>query len=544
MLRQSKRSWNGFENTGGNQNAAAVLSAGREEQDSWSLWFYGYYSYGHIDARIVNVDYWISIYGPDHPTKEAKLKDRAISNESCGWIDLESHRRLFRQLDRSGSSLIFGIATLVALLGLAVRIVLLFLAGNREIGPLSGVGDQFRYLTLADSIFQGRGFTYAGQPTALRSPLYPLLLAGSHVAFGSHYLIAMRIFQFLLGVAVAYICFLIAKNIFGIGAGMMAAAIALALPTLVFISTELQTEQLSTFLTVLFLLFYFRVIRGMKNCAIPMGMTSGFLSLVRFNAALLPLIGAVVCWWSQRTLKGALVVCFVAGLIVLPWIVHNAEVFHGKILFSSHGGINFLEGVLTPDGRAQNGEGERVRAAVGWMHTDIETNDSHRLLFPSEDQLDIQARAAAVREWENLGWTPRIRLLTGKCLSFWLSTDQLFETKSFSDTQRRLRAAGVIVYWIVLAFAFVGWTRLYSSSRVLALEIGFYVAFVTLAHLPFVMNTRLRIPFFDPLLSILAAGGLMAMWGRLHKSRQRGFQDHSTKLRLTATLRNELVLEP
>jgi hypothetical protein len=81
-------------------------------------------------------------------------------------------------------------AALIALTGLAVRVVLLFVAGNRQAGPLSGVGDQVRYLTLADSIFQGRGFTYAGQPTALRPPLYPLLLAGSHVAFGSHYLSA------------------------------------------------------------------------------------------------------------------------------------------------------------------------------------------------------------------------------------------------------------------------------------------------------------------------------------------------------------------
>src|SRR5215469_7652239 len=34
----------------------------------------------------------------------------------------------------------------------------------------------------------------------------------------------------------------------------------------------------------------------------------------------------------------------------------------------------------------------------------------------------------------------------------------------------------------------------------------FYLVFVTAAHLPFVMNTRLRIPFAEPLLVVLAAG--------------------------------------
>src|SRR5260370_5240108 len=95
-------------------------------------------------------------------------------------------------------------AAIVAFWGLAVRIALVFLSGNRQISPFSGVGDQIRYLTLADSILQGRGFSYAGQPTALRSPLYPLFLAGSHLVFGSHYLIAIRVFQLLIGIAVAY----------------------------------------------------------------------------------------------------------------------------------------------------------------------------------------------------------------------------------------------------------------------------------------------------------------------------------------------------
>lgn len=416
--------------------------------------------------------------------------------------------RFFDKPRQTENSFVLFMALVIAFLGFAVRIALVFLVGNRQISPLSGVGDQVRYLTLADSIFQGRGFTYAGQPTALRPPLYPLLLAGSHVVFGSHYLLAMRVLQFLIGIAVAYVCLLLGKNLFGIEAGAIAGSIALALPTLVLISTELQTEQLAAFLTVLFLFFLLAEIQGKKNGAVVMGITSGIATLIRFNCAILPIIGAIGCLWPRRSLKNALVVCFVAGLIVTPWIVRNAEVFHGKVLFSSHGGINLLEGVLTPDGRAQKGESERFRAAVGWLHTDIELNNPHRLLFPSEDQLDRQARAATLDAWKNLSWYSRLKLLSIKIVTFWLSKDQLLDTSSFSPAQRKLRASGVMVYWSVLVLALIGWMSLLASSRIAAFVIAFYAVFVTSAHMPFVMNTRLRIPLIDPLLAVLAGGGL------------------------------------
>jgi hypothetical protein len=208
-------------------------------------------------------------------------------------------------------------------------------------------------------------------------------------------------------------------------------------------------------------------------------------------------------------------------LIITPWIIRNAIEFHGKILFSSHGGINFLEGVISPFGRAQPGESERVRAAVGWLHTDIEVNNPHRLLFPDEAELDEQAKAAAMSAWKRLDWRSRFTLLAKKIATFWLSTDQLDHTTSFSSTQRRLRIAGVLIYWSVLIFAFIGWLGLYSGSRNAAALIAFYAVFVTSAHLPFVMNTRIRIPLIDPLLSVLAAGGLLTCFSQVASTLQK-----------------------
>lgn len=430
-------------------------------------------------------------------------------------------KQLPNKLCRTENSFVVVIAAMVAFLGLAVRIGLVFLSGNRQISPFSGVGDQIRYLTLADSIFRGQGFSYAGQPTALRPPLYPLFLAVSQMVFGSHYPLAIRAFQLVIGIVIAYLCFLLAENLFGVEAGAMAGAIALALPSLLLISVELQTEQFATLLTVLFLFFFLREIQEKDNGAVGMGITSGLAALVRFNCAILAIIGVIVCLWSRRSTKDALLVSFIAGLIVAPWIVRNIQVFHGKVLYSSHGGINLLEGVLTPDGRAQNGEDERVRAAVGWLHTDIEQNNSHRLLFASEEQLDQQARDAAIDAWKNLSWHSRFKLFGMKIVTFWFSKDQLLDSSSFSPAQRELRAIGVMIYWSVLALALVGWMRLFSSSRIAALTIALYLGVVTSAHLPFVMNTRLRIPFIDPLLAVLAGGGFCFLICKFQQRRER-----------------------
>ena len=405
-------------------------------------------------------------------------------------------------------------AVFLGSVGLATRLFLLFVSGNLPVGPFSGTGDQERYRILAESVYRGNGLTYAGQPTALRAPGYPILLAAAHQAFGYHYFLAMRIVQLLAGLLLAYVCVKLGRQLFNGAVGLLSGALALALPTLVFIGIELQTEALAALLTALFLFSALKVLEDPSDRPLSLGLYSGLSALFRFNAALLPLLAAVGLLWRDRGLKRAVFLSVVTGALILPWFVRNEIVFHGHVLYSTHGGINLLEGVLVPQGRAQPEDSGRVQAAVGWAHTDIETNDASRLQFPSEDRLDQQARAAALSAWRALGWKARTRLLGSKVVWFWLGTDQLFATSSFSRPQRSLRAAGVIAYWIVLVLAVLGWGRLLARKRIFALVLLFYCVIVTAAHLPFVMNTRLRIPFIDPLLAVLAAGGIDVLIGR------------------------------
>jgi len=286
------------------------------------------------------------------------------------------------------------------------------------------------------------------------------------------------------------------------------------MPTLAFSVTELQGESLAACVTVLFLCSLVAALDGARVALPWLGFTSGVAAILRFNSVLLLFVGTAVCLRYRKSIKSVLIVGLAAGLLVAPWIVRNAQAFHGRILFSSQGGVNLLQGVLSPDGRAQRDQPDRVRVAMGWTHTDIETNSATRLLYPDEAALDQQARAAAIHAWKGLDGSELVRLLAGKLSRFLFSTDQLLDTASFSPKQRLLRAAGVVCYWFVLVLAVLGWSRLLKLERPSALSLGFYVLVVTLAHLPFVMNTRLRIPFLDPLFAVLAGGGLWFLFAK------------------------------
>ena len=127
-----------------------------------------------------------------------------------------------------------------------------------------------------------------------------------------------------------------------------------------------------------------------------------------------------------------------------------------------------------------------------------------RLQFPSEAVLNQQARREAIRAWSELG-LGAVPLLLKKTAFFWLSTDQLLDTASFSVSQRILRASGVFLYWCLLAAAIFGWLRLKKSAPRIANLFLLYALFSTILHLPFTMNTRLRSPLIEPLLCVLAA---------------------------------------
>jgi hypothetical protein len=136
---------------------------------------------------------------------------------------------------------------LVAVAGIALRVYLIVLSGDRPEGVLGGGSDAPAYILLGHSIFHLQGMCYVGQPTALRAPLHPLILANLEVGFTSHYLLVMRLIQLGVAVLTALVCAETAQLLCGIRAKWPTFVVALSTPTLFFFTTQILTEIITAF---------------------------------------------------------------------------------------------------------------------------------------------------------------------------------------------------------------------------------------------------------------------------------------------------------
>jgi len=389
--------------------------------------------------------------------------------------------------------------------GLTARLALLWISGRAPAGALSGGSDAPAYILLGNAISHGKGMAYVGQATALRAPLYPLILGLLDLIFGSYSLLIMRIVQVFVAILTAWVCGQAAVQLWGEDAKWVTFGLAMCIPTLLFFTPQIQTEIFTAFFVSLFLYFLVRPDREDEwKSIVGMGVCAGVLMLLRFNTIFVPLIGALAAFrmpFNMRHMKRALIPVALAGVIVSPWIIRNIDVFHGALLYSSQTGTTAVQGALAPQGRTQVGE-SAVWQLAGWPSA-IETDSLRRLQFPSEAELDRQARQAAIAAWKSLGFHV-VPLLAKKVSDFWFGTDQLLNTASFARWQRLIRAIGVLLYWAILAGALFGWFRLRRTALRTAHLLLFYCVLATMLHLPFTMNTRLRAPLVDPLLCILA----------------------------------------
>jgi 4-amino-4-deoxy-L-arabinose transferase-like glycosyltransferase len=399
------------------------------------------------------------------------------------------------------------------LLGMIIRILVVALPGNALRTPWGGGGDTPAYVLLAQNLFAGKGYGYAGQPTAYRAPAYPFLLAGSMQMFGSHAIGAVRWLQFLAGLLTVYLCSAIAGIIFGRSARKPALIVALFFPTLIIMTGEILTEALATLVSVIFLYLLVRFF-DKPSWAVLTGMAAvvGVATLDRFNMAL---FGFVVLWavlfWKMPLPKWRAVALTIIlpGLIISPWLIRNYMVFHGAFVLSTEGGPTATMGILAPQGRARPGDSERLLSALGWLPpAELETNDPSRHRLGDEAELNRQAWKVTLGLWKKAGWG-LVPLTIEKLSYFWLSTDQLLSTDSFRPIVRVARSAGVLFYWLLLVLGIVGWFKLRTVQPELAHIFLFYAILVTILHVPFNMNTRLRMPFIDPWLAVLAGTGLL-----------------------------------
>ena len=397
----------------------------------------------------------------------------------------------------------------VIVAAILAHVGIIVVTGNRIDTPWSGGGDTHEYVEIAQNIVAGDGYTFAHEPTAFRAPLYPVFIAILMRVLPVDWPILLRILQLAACIATAIVGGELAARWFGKIYALPAVAMILVFPTLLFFSGEVLTECFAGFFVLASLLALDSTLRREELIpAAALGALAGLAALQRFNALpLIPIAALAILLFrgkARLSWKQSATAAIAATIVLAPWLIHNEIAFHGKASYSTHGGFAAVEGMIMPLGRTQSGETTAIKDVLGWGNWDVETNSPARPALRDEPALNAQALQVASTLWTTASWQRVAALFAVKFAAFWFSTDQILEVQSLSWRGRIARIMGVAFYWMALVAAAIGWFLLYRSEPRMAKSLFLYAVLLTAFHLPLTMNTRLRVPLFDPLVATLA----------------------------------------
>ncbi|MBU1628314.1 glycosyltransferase family 39 protein, partial [bacterium] len=217
--------------------------------------------------------------------------------------------------------------------------------------------DSAEHDILAQNLADGFGFCYyPGIPTSYRPPLYPLYLSLIYRIFGHHYKIAYS-FEALIGALTPVIIYMICIQLFSFRVTKLASLITALYPTFIFMSTELMTENLFTFLVALFIYSSNRLkISHSTKFILLTGIILGLATLCR--ATMLPIIFLIPIWGAfadenpTRGFRNTLLASVIALVVMSPWVIRNYKVHKALVFVDTHGGATFHyhHNLLTKDG--------------------------------------------------------------------------------------------------------------------------------------------------------------------------------------------------
>ncbi len=231
--------------------------------------------------------------------------------------------------------------------------VAVWLGDTMEVLDAGGTHDQVSYDMLAHRVATGHGFTFPNYwypwvppdtVTSYYSGTMVLHLAAIYKLFGYHPLIA-RLLYVALGTAIVYLVYRLGRRVFGVKAGLIAAALAAGYAYLILYSATLLTETPFIF----FLLIAINAAYDVADGAGPRKLTVmglGLAGCVVFRMAALPFLILLTGWafWrarrSSQPLRAWRLAIPVAMIVlaVAPWTVRNYLLYDRFMLLESQYG--------------------------------------------------------------------------------------------------------------------------------------------------------------------------------------------------------------
>jgi 4-amino-4-deoxy-L-arabinose transferase-like glycosyltransferase len=305
-----------------------------------------------------------------------------------------------------------------ALVGLIVRVAIVW--NSASLGPV--IVDEQHYVTIASNLVAGHGFAATpGEPTSIRPPLFPGLLAGLWMAAGAIDFQLVRIVQVVLSALTAWLVYLLGRMVWSGPVGAGAAAVTWVYPSFIFFNVTILTETLFTLLLLLFLVVAVQLVkRPHTRTALACGAALGLATLTRsvlwpLPVLLCPLLALAIEGSLARRAGLAVTVLLGFVVVIAPWAIRNTRLQGVTTIVDTMGGINLRMGNYehTPDDRmwdAVSLTGER-----NWVRG-IEEAYPDRL--PTEGEKDKWAQARAI-EYIVAHPGPTARRALIKVADFW-----------------------------------------------------------------------------------------------------------------------------
>lgn len=383
--------------------------------------------------------------------------------------------------------------------------------------------DRDAYLAIAENLAAGRGYSVPGSttPTAYRPPLYPLILAGLFGIGGDAP--SLGLLHLALATATVFLTYRIGRSLGSEWVALAAAGLVAVDPLLVRYTALPMTETLFTFLVALLLvLLVDRREKGVsRSRAFCIGLVFGLGVLCR---PVLWAFGALmVGWWiiSRVRARGRIHVhrgtrpwLVLAGVLVavLPWGLRNLLVLGHPVVTTTHGGYTLLLGnnpvfyeqvVSRPWGTVW-ADAPAAKNQQAWYHRLRREMAGELGPHATEVQRD---RWMYGRAWRHITHNPG--LFARAC---WLRLRRFWNVVPLGEAAEAVPAAlrwGTgLFYGTVMAGMLFGLLQLKRTQWRKWMPPLLLILGLTLVHLVFWSNARMRAPLVPAVAVLAAFGGL------------------------------------
>lgn len=372
---------------------------------------------------------------------------------------------------------------------LALRLAYVLWAGTGNLSP-----DTFDWMGTAWSVASGEGYGNSWRP-----PGFVFFLAAIFKAFGRSVL-AVQVFQCLIGAATVLFSFHIGRRLFGPVTGALAGLLLSFYPYLLSYTREPLSE---TFLTFVISAAMLRIVIAAGEPStrnfILAGAAIGLAGLTK--STILPSLALAGCWlwWQTGKFRAALIAGLCAAAVIAPWSLRNRLAYSGDYVMPVSTPWQSLYGASCDEALWQETAGSFDRPMDPKMTEPAIPKDWEYLMTLPVPERDRICKEKAL-SWIKANPDKFTYLLWKRFLHFW----RLYPMMAYPwQKYAAMATSGVYIPLALLAFVLF-WRDFRKTSLFAAVFASF-----TLVHIFFVTTLRYRVPV-DPYIVILAALSLAA----------------------------------